>query len=261
MTLPMPTTQKCTWPSIERYIQPVSQPPARTMPMPKRMPPMIAFGPIQKIFGATPRRIAAKVPMQAAAMPSRMPKAARVRPVVQRSRAALVKQICARSIRPPNSRPNRQAMPSTSDTSKRQAANSAASASTARPRRACRRARRARLSALGRALAVAPTFSGVRRNGSRLIFTPIQAPPTVANMKAQACRENIGIPVKNAARLQPIARRAPKPATIPPTRPCSRRRLLVGQRRLTLPAQRAQHRAPRNMPMIITPSIRSSGVP
>ena len=127
--------------------------------MPKRMPPMIAFGPIQKIFGATPRRIAAKVPMQAAAMPSRMPKAARVRPVVQRSRAALVKQICARSIRPPNSRPNRQAMPSTSDTSKRQAVNSAASASTARPRRACRRARRARLSASGRALAVAPTFS------------------------------------------------------------------------------------------------------
>ncbi|MNZ92610.1 hypothetical protein D3C78_1116380 [compost metagenome] len=152
-------------------------------------------------------------------------------------------------------------MPSTRETSKRQAANSKATASTAMPRRHCRRVRRARLSASGRAAALALTFSGVRSIGSRLSFTPNQAPTTVDSMKAQACTENIGMPVKKAARLQPMARRAPKPAMIPPTSPCNRRRLLVGQRRLTLPAHSAQHRAPRNMPMIITPSTRSSGVP
>ena len=45
-------------------------------------------------------------------------------------------------------------------------------------------------------LAWLPTFSGVRNQGNRQIFTPIQAPPTVANMNAQACSENIGMPVK-----------------------------------------------------------------
>ncbi|MNP00433.1 hypothetical protein D3C76_922230 [compost metagenome] len=152
-------------------------------------------------------------------------------------------------------------MPSTRETSKRQAANSAATASTPMPRRHCRRARRASLSASGRALAPLLIFSGVRSIGRRLSFTPNQAPITVDSMNAQACTENIGMPVKKAARLQPIARRAPKPAMMPPINPCSRRRLLVGQRRLTLPAQSAQHSAPRNMPTIITPSTRSSGVP
>jgi len=80
-------------------------------------------------------------------------------------------------------------------------------------------------------------------------------------MNAQACSENIGMPVKKAARLQPIARRAPKPATTPPISPCNKRRLLVGQRRLTLFAHNAAHNAPSNMPMIITPSMRSNGVP
>ena len=56
MTLPTPTTQKCTCPSMARYIQPVSQPPATTMPMPNSTPPRIAFGPIQKIFGLAPAR-------------------------------------------------------------------------------------------------------------------------------------------------------------------------------------------------------------
>ncbi|MNZ98598.1 hypothetical protein D3C78_1178880 [compost metagenome] len=153
-------------------------------------------------------------------------------------------------------------MPSTSETLKRQAANARPASNTATPRTPCTRVRRARLSASGSSvLAWLPTLRGMRRNGSRQIFTPTQAPPTVASMKAQACRENIGIPVKKAARLQPMARRAPKPATMPPSSPCSRRRLLVGQRRPTLPAHSAAHRAPTNMPTIITPSMRSSGVP
>ena len=173
-----------------------------------------------------------------------------------------MKQICARSISPPNNKPNSTAMPSTSEVSKRQAANAMASTATPVPRRACNEARRRVPSTSPNSeLAWLPTFSGVRSQGSRQIFTPIQAPPTVASMKAHACSENIGMPVKKAARLQPMARRAPKPAMMPPIRPCSRRRLLVGQRRLTLFAHSAAQSAPSSMPMIITPSMRSSGVP
>ena len=37
-----------------RYIQPVSQPPASTMPKPNSKPPITAFGPAHMILGSTP---------------------------------------------------------------------------------------------------------------------------------------------------------------------------------------------------------------
>ncbi|VAQ38454.1 Uncharacterised protein [Klebsiella pneumoniae] len=69
------------------------------------------------------------------------------------------------------------------------------------------------------------------------------------------------MPVKKAARLQPIASRAPNPAMMPPATACAMRIRLRGKRSLTLFAHSAAARQPPNMPMIILPSMRVSGDP
>ncbi|MNV49158.1 hypothetical protein D3C71_1411020 [compost metagenome] len=105
------------------------------------------------------------------------------------------------------------------------------------------------------------SFTGMRRTGSRLTLAPANEPMAVAMAKNHACSENCGIPVKNAARLQPMARRAPKPAMMPPASAWNTRMRCVGWRSLTLLAHSAAEKQPTNMPMIITPSMRVSGVP
>ncbi len=94
-----------------------------------------------------------------------------------------------------------------------------------------------------------------------LTLAPASEPMAVAMAKNQACSENCGMPVKKAARLQPMASRAPKPAMMPPTRAWATRMRCCGMRSLTLLAHSAADRQPANMPMIITPSTRVSGVP
>lgn len=82
----------------------------------------------------------------------------------------------------------------------------------------------------------------------------------VATAKNRACSENCGIPVKKAARLQPIAARTEtgnhaaddRLYDADPT---------FGILSLTLFAHSAAAKQPPNMPMIIIPSMRVSGVP
>ena len=69
------------------------------------------------------------------------------------------------------------------------------------------------------------------------------------------------MPVKNAARLQPIASRAPNPAMMPRPRACTMRIRLRGKRSLTLLAHNTAARQPPNMPMIILPSMRAKRRP
>ncbi|SLT16771.1 Uncharacterised protein [Klebsiella pneumoniae] len=104
-------------------------------------------------------------------------------------------------------------------------------------------------------------FTGMRKRGSSVKRAPNQEPMAVAMANSQACRENCGMPVKKAARLQPIASRAPNPAMMPPATACAMRIRLRGKRSLTLFAHSAAARQPPNMPMIILPSMRVSGDP
>ena len=104
-------------------------------------------------------------------------------------------------------------------------------------------------------------LTGMRNSGSSVKRAPKYEPAAVASAKNHACSENCGMPVKKAARLQPIASRAPKPAMMPPITAWAMRMRCCGTRSLTLFAHSAADRQPANMPMIIIPSTRVSGVP
>ena len=82
-------------------------------------------------------------------------------------------------------------------------------------------------------------FTGMRKRGSSVKRAPNQEPMAVAMANSRACRENCGMPVKKAARLQPIASRAPNPAMMPPATACAMRIRLRGRRSLTLFAHSA----------------------
>ena len=150
------------------------------------------------------------------AMPAMMALAICVRPVIHKSRNAEVKHTWARSMISPKARPNRAAMPSLG------ASNILATAQTMKPRNSAIPMRKRLLACAwwadsGCGADTFCSFTGMRKTGSRLTLAPASEPMAVAMAKNQACSENCGMPVKNAARLQPMARRAPKPAMMPPT--------------------------------------------
>ena len=193
-------------------------------------------------------------------MPKIMAFAISVRPVIHISRKAEVKQICARSMSKPKPTPNSMASPSFGWFMAVSRAQPIIPANISIPRRKRRRAW-STFCVSGDAAETFCIFTGMRNRGRSVKRAPIHEPMAVATAKNQACSENCGMPVKKAARLQPIARRAPNPAIIPPTIAWAMRIRCCGRRSFTLFAHKAAAKQPPNMPIIIMPSIRVSGVP